>query len=167
MSGTFLIAYFNQPQQQTVRISFLYLFLASGFTVYITALFTFKGSSLLGPCIGGLSGFLGAYSQLFQKLVSSSLDFSGNVTVVLTKLIQNPENLVWIALSALSMIVIQFAYKYAEATRIIPVFTANFILVPVIGGVLVFGEKLNPIQILGILFICTGSYFLGKRREKY
>ncbi|MFW6262208.1 MAG: hypothetical protein ACOC6J_11570, partial [Spirochaetota bacterium] len=71
---------------------------------------------------------------------------------------------VWAGLSVVSMVVIQFSYRHGQATQIIPVFTGNFILVPVVGGVIVFGESLGTVQWAGVVLIVVGSIVLGRRR---
>jgi len=68
----------------------------------------------------------------------------------------NPYALLWIALSVGSMIVIQFAYRHDKAIRIIPAFSANYILVPVLLGVFCFRETLHPFQWIGVVVILLG-----------
>jgi uncharacterized membrane protein len=115
-----------------------------------------------GAVIGGFSGFLGAYSQLFQKTASAELDFSSGLSDILAHILTDPMTLVWVAFSFASMVVIQFAYRHAEAIRIIPPFTALFIVTPVLGGVLVYGEKLTVLQWVGIAVILAGSLRLSR-----
>jgi drug/metabolite transporter (DMT)-like permease len=114
-----------------------------------------------GTAIAGLSGFLGAYSQLFQKRAADGISGAESVGAVAAGLLHDPINLVWIGLSAASMVVIQFAYRHAEATRIIPVFTALFIITPVLGGIAVYGERLSPLQWFGVAVISAGAVVLG------
>ncbi len=118
------------------------------------AVFTVPEGPVRGLVIAGLSGFLGAWSQLFQKLLAE--DFAGVAT-----LLSDPLTLVWFGLSFASMVVIQFAYRFAEAIRIIPVYTALFIATPVIGGVAVFGEVLSLFQWVGVALILGGALVLG------
>ncbi len=116
---------------------------------------------LRGAVIGGFSGFLGAYSQLFQKTASEELNFATGIDAVIADILTDPITFVWVGLSFASMVVVQFAYHHAEAIRIIPPFTAVFIVTPVLGGVLVFGEGLTIPQWVGVAIILAGSLRLS------
>ena len=95
--------------------------------------------------------------------MSTSAIGSANALVLGSgRLIQiiNPYTLLWIALSMSAMIVLQFAYKHDQAIRIIPAFSANYILIPVFGGLLSFGDSILPLQWLGIAAIIAGVIIL-------
>ena len=85
-------------------------------------------------------------------------DGEGNLSVIdhAKQVLLNPYALLWIVLSVSSMVIIQFAYKHDKAIRIIPAFSANYILIPVLLGVLCFRETLHPFQWIGILLILIG-----------
>ena len=145
----------------------LYGFLAVGTVGYLVAWGLSRGSHFVGVTLGGLSGFLGAYSQLFQKLGSAEISWADGAGPVVRAIVSNPVTAVWVGLSLASMVVIQFSYRHGEATRIIPVFTGNFIVVPVIGGVLVYGESLGLVQWVGVVVILAGSVVLGRKRASF
>jgi drug/metabolite transporter (DMT)-like permease len=74
--------------------------------------------------------------------------------------VANPFTPLWVLLSIASMFVIQFAYRHERAVRLIPYFTSCSILVPVLGGVFVFGERLQTAQWAGVVMILTGLMLL-------
>lgn len=117
-----------------------------------------------GVLLGGLSGFLGAASQLYQELGTSETTPADGLRPFFGAVLRNPITALWVGLSLLSMVVIQFAYDHGEAIGIIPVFTANFIVVPVVGGVVVFGQYLTPLQWISVAAILAGSVVLGRRK---
>jgi drug/metabolite transporter (DMT)-like permease len=125
-----------------------------------------RRSRVVGPVIAGFAGVLGGFVPVFQK-VSSSLAGRGTafVTAALRPghwayAVANPFTLLWILLSVASMVVIQFAYRHERAVRLIPYFTSCTLLVPVFGGVLVFQERLHPLQWVGVALILTGLLLL-------
>jgi drug/metabolite transporter (DMT)-like permease len=125
-----------------------------------------RRSKVVGPVIAAFAGVLGGFVPLFQK-VSSSLVGRGTafVNAVLEPghwayAVANPFTLLWILLSIASMVVIQFAYRHERAVRLIPYFTSCTILVPVFGGVLVFQERLQALQWVGVALILTGLLLL-------
>jgi drug/metabolite transporter (DMT)-like permease len=75
-------------------------------------------------------------------------------------LLSNPWALTWIVISLVSMVVMQFAYRRGKAIRLIPAFAANTIVIPVVGGVLAFGERLHPFQWIGVTLIFAGVLLL-------
>jgi len=123
-------------------------------------------SRVVGPVIAGFAGVLGGFVPLFQKAYSSAIGRrSSFVTDFLEEghkahTVANPFTLVWILLSIASMVVIQFAYRHERAVRLIPYFTFCMILVPVLGGVLAFGDRLQAVQWVGIALILTGLLLL-------
>jgi drug/metabolite transporter (DMT)-like permease len=77
-----------------------------------------------------------------------------------TNLFSNPWALSWIVISLVSMVVMQFAYRLGKAIRLIPAFAANTIVIPVLGGVLTFGERLHVFQWIGVILIFAGVLLL-------
>ena len=63
------------------------------------------------------------------------------------------------------MIVLQFALKKEKAIRVIPTYTSSLILLPVIGGIIFFGERLTAVQVAGVVFILFGVIVITMRRE--
>jgi uncharacterized membrane protein len=118
----------------------------------------FKKEGALCVIIGGFAGALGGFVSQFQK-ISTSVQVEGDMvtdSVSGFSALMNPFTLIWILISICSMIVLQFAHKNGKPLRVIPAFSANYILIPVIGGVTCFGEVLHPVQWLGIGIIIAG-----------
>ena len=63
-------------------------------------------------------------------------------------------------LSILGTVILQVSYRYDTAIRIIPTFGVNYILIPILGGLIVFGEVLRPLQWSGIGLILFGVVLL-------
>ena len=78
----------------------------------------------------------------------------------------NPFAVIWIVLSLSSVLILQFSYKKADAIRIIPVFSASMIIVPVIGGVLCLAETLHPLQWIAVPLILGGLLLLTIRKPE-
>ena len=155
-----VIALFDGEQASTLRVAWLYLLLGGGIIGYSAAVLIVP--SARGVLVGGLSGFLGAYSQVFQRLGTTDIDLASGAAAFVAAVATNPVTLIWIGLSLVSMVVIQFAYRHATAIRIVPVFTANFILIPVLGAVVVFGEQLHYAQWIAIVVMVAGSVVLSR-----
>ena len=159
-----VIAIFDQEQDSSFRAVWLYVILGGGIIAYGAGILL--APAVRGIFIGGLSGFLGAYSQLFQRLSSDDVDLSSGTLEFVVAVTTNPVTLIWVGLSFVSMVVIQFAYRHATAIRIVPVFTANFILIPVIGAVVVFGERLHVAQWIAIAVMVAGAVVLSRPEAK-
>ncbi len=144
------------------RVPLLWGILGGGSTVYIAVWIMTRKRSFTGAVGGGFSGFLGAYSQLFQEHGTSSTSIADGIGPFLTSLATNPITLVWVGLSVASMVVLQFSYRHGRAIEIIPSFTSNFIVVPIVGGVLIFGEHLVAGQWIGVVLILAGAFVLGR-----
>ncbi len=154
-----VIALFDQEQDSSLSVGWLYVILGGGVTAYCAGILL--APSARGVFIGGFSGFLGAYSQLFQRLSTDDVDLTSGALDFIATVATNPITLIWVGLSFASMVVVQFAYRHATAIRIVPVFTANFILIPVIGAVVVFGERLQFAQWIAIAAMIAGAVVLS------
>lgn len=135
--------------------------------IYIILWFIFrKRKKILCVVLGGYSGALGGFVSQFQK-ISTSGTIQGELITGATagiKSLLNPFTLFWILLSISSMIVLQFAHKNGQPMQVIPSFSANFILIPVIGGVTCFGEVLHPVQWAGVAVIIIGVLMITVKK---
>jgi drug/metabolite transporter (DMT)-like permease len=125
-----------------------------------------RRSRIVGPLIAAFAGMLGGFVPVFQKVAGSlagrGSSFAASVLAEghWAHAVVNPFTPLWILLSIASMFVIQFAYRHERAVRLIPYFTSCSILVPVLGGVFVFGESLQAAQWVGVGLILTGLLLL-------
>ncbi len=161
-----------------VRLDWLFIMLSVVVTVSAVCWLVFgKKGFIAGVVIGVFSGSLGGFVPLFQKVATS--DFGKSLSVFslgpeaangpwgrILSMFSNPFTVVWILLSLVSMLVLQFAYKKADAIRIIPFFTASCIVIPVVGGVLCLEERLHPLQWVGVALILGGLILLTVRYRK-
>jgi drug/metabolite transporter (DMT)-like permease len=189
MTAPFLLASAKQEPSAT-RVVIEHLFYFSGAVVAVLAfllLFLRKRAKLLGMLLAGGAGALGGLVILFQKVSTSSLGRATSflhlhsavsaagggllktpLPLRLLHALANPYTAAWIALSLLSTLVLQLSYQHGQAIRLIPSFNSAYILIPIIGGALIFREPLHPVQWVGILFILCGVSVLmfGKARRK-
>jgi len=133
----------------------------------------------VGMVIAGFSGALGGVVPLFQKVSTSEygrsrslLELEFQSTGHFVRLIQrgaqilsNPYALLWMGISIISMIIMQFSYRRDTAIRLVPAFASNYISVPVLGALICFGERLHPVQWAGIALIVAGVFLLTLKKQ--
>jgi drug/metabolite transporter (DMT)-like permease len=171
-AAAFLMGAFARPPRlEALRLPILFVILAvSVLTFSLLWVALRRRDFAAAVVIAAFSGTLGGLVALFQKVSTSPLARSlslargaepaGRGLSGVAQTLSNPYSLAWILLSVLSMVVIQFAYRRGRAIRIIPAFSASYIVVPVVGGMLVFAETLRPMQWLGIAAIVAGILLL-------
>ena len=127
-----------------------------------------------GIVIAGFAGALGGVIPLFQKISTSEfgrarslleLEFQtpGRFLEMVehgAEILSNPFALAWMGIAVSSTVIMQFSYGRGAAIRVIPSFAANFITVPVIGGLVCYGERLHPLQWAGVALIVGGVLLL-------
>jgi drug/metabolite transporter (DMT)-like permease len=159
--------------QSSLTALYVYFLAVCGSYLLLWLLFR-KHDHRAGIAIAGLSGAMGGFVPLFQKVSTTPHGLSQallhfhfqnetRLTALLEKgvrLLSNPWALVWIVISLASMVVMQFAYRRGRAIKLIPAFAANTIAVPVVGGVVAFGERLHPLQWVGVILIFAGVLLL-------
>jgi uncharacterized membrane protein len=164
----------DRPAQDP-NLTALYIYAPIVCAAYILLWLFFRNRErILGIVIAGLAGALGGFVPLFQKASTTPLGLSqpllrfhfSNDTVITSvlqrgaSLLSNPWALTWIGISFISMVVMQFAYRRGKAIQLIPAFAANTITIPVVGGLITFGEKLHPLQWVGVILILSGVLLL-------
>jgi multidrug transporter EmrE-like cation transporter len=181
--GPFVIGSFSpEPAPTHVLIIHLFVFMVAVFGLYMLSVLVVTAKpGLRGLVLSGFAGAIGGFVMLFQKVSTTAfaqsssfvdkLDPSsplarfaaGSTGELLVRVFANPYALTWILLSLLSMFVLQLSYRYDKAIRIVPSFGANYLLVPIVGGVLVFQERLHPMNWVGVGIILLGVGLLLSR----
>jgi|GEM_PF-896856 len=176
--GPVILAMFSVAQPESPRPVPLMLFAGCLVASYVIAVVASrKAFGLKSMIIGGFSGALSGLVLLFQKISTTvhgrsvswlaHLESEVSISAVrkIIEVLVNPYALTWVALSVLSTIVLQFAYKHGRTIRIVPMFAANTIIVPTIGGMICFLEKIHPAQWPGIFLILGGAALITIRKE--
>jgi drug/metabolite transporter (DMT)-like permease len=162
--------FFRESPKAEILLNVLVIVIVVVLAVYILLWLALRRQKrFLGILIGVFAGILSGFVPVFQKVATSPYGRASalikpqaggehNLSIIghAQQVLLNPYALLWIVLSLGSMVVIQFAYKHDRAIRIIPAFSANYILVPVILGVLCFRETLHPMQWMGVALILVG-----------
>jgi uncharacterized membrane protein len=179
IAAAILIGLFRLEQAaETLDLRALYIFCPAICGSYaLLWLMLRKRDGIIGIVIAGLAGALGGFVPLFQKVSTTPLGLSRpllrlqfvNQSTLTSyvqrgaRLLSNPWALTWIAISLVSMVVMQFAYRRGKAIQLIPAFAANTIAIPIIGGVIAFNERLHPLQWIGFSLIFAGVLLLTVR----
>lgn len=127
--------------------------------------------------LGALAGSFAGISVLFQEAATSpagralgrELSSSGigermpAVVEEFAPVLLNPISAVWIGATALAFLASQFAYARGDSVTVVPPFVASQILVPILGGLIAFGETLYPAQWPAIAAILAGLPLVAGR----
>ncbi len=157
----------------------LFLFSAAVTAVYAAMWLGLRRRRIVALIIGGFAGTLGGLVPPFQKMSTSSPGRGASLLSRFPELVEgshplhaaaetllNPYALAWILLSVTSMVVLQFAHRRDKAIHVIPIFTASYLLMPVLSGVIAFDERLRGLQWLGIALLLGGVLLLTVRSRK-
>lgn len=162
LAASVIIGIFSSGEsaKSTINLFKLIIFIAIITLFYITAsIISLNTKKLAGIVIGGFAGAVGGFVTLLQKVTTTNP--TGAATVL-----TNPFFYTWIVVSLFSFFILQFSYKKDKAIRIVPSFSANFILIPVLGGVICYHELLNPFQWIGIILIFCAVLLITVRSDK-
>ncbi len=156
----------GKPSAGEPALSWLFLLFGGLCAAYLLAWAALARKGAVGLVIAGFAGALGGFVPIVQKISASeaarslSLLSAGRPAGSAAETLSNPYAAAWIVISVLSMLVLQFAHRREQAIRTIPAFAANTIIVPLLGGLAVFGERLHPLQWAGVAGIVTGVLLL-------
>jgi len=170
--AAFLIGFFaGESSAFAIVLDILVIKLIVVSTVYSLLWIIFRNRiNVLSVVLGGFAGAAGGFVSQFQKISTASTLTGELVSKAESPFsnpagLLNPYTLIWVLLSITSMVILQFAHKTGSTLRVIPAFAANFILIPVIGGVTCFGERLMFIQWTGVVLILAGVLLITIQRR--
>ena len=120
--------------------------------------------------LGALAGSFAGISVLFQEAAtnpagralgnslsaSSFLDRLPAIVTEFAPVLLNPISAVWIGATAFAFLSSQFAYARGDSVRVVPPFVASQILLPILGGLVAFGESLALPQWPAVAMILAG-----------
>lgn len=152
---------------RAARVGLLWWSLAGWVVVYLTTWAFLRRTHFSGIVLGGLAGAIAAYSQLFQKLATVNLTLENGLWSLILDLATSVPLVVAVLLTVGSMVSAQVAYTSGEAIRIIPSYTAHASAVPVLGGIVVYDERLTVIQWVGMAALLAGTMLLVFRRPRH
>ncbi len=179
ISGPFLLAGIHlDPPDTIITVEHLFFFLGGILALWIPALVVFRHRKrALGIVLAIGAGAIGGLVVMFQKLSASPLaqsaaffhlapDFDGDsgmdeVLAVILRTLANPFALMWFGLAFSSTVLLQVSFLHGRAIRLIPVYNSANLLMPILGGVLVFREPLHILQWFGVLLIVGGVMILS------
>ena len=169
-AAVLLGAFAGDPQEGEILLRLLFLFFAGVVLFYVSLWILMRTRPrFLGITVGAFAGALGGFVAQFQKVSASSVGeaicFFPALEGPLSALC-NPYTLIWIGLSMSAMLVLQFAHRKDRAIRIIPAFSANYIIMPVLGGLICFQESFHPLQWVGLALILAGVFVITRRSAR-
>jgi drug/metabolite transporter (DMT)-like permease len=165
VGGAVLVGYFSTGESGTANDTLLWGILAGGVVLGAASWLLAPKGPGTAVAIGAFAGFTGSYSQLFQKAAVTDVTVADGIWPFVVATVTDPITAIWVGLSLASVVIMQFAYKHGDAIQIIPIFTSVFIITPVLGGLIVFGETLALFQWVGVAVILGGAFVLGRRGE--
>jgi drug/metabolite transporter (DMT)-like permease len=174
LAGSVLIGFFaSQQGEPSPRWFWLHGFSIALILAYTVAWVFVGEGKRAGLVLGGFGGALAGSSMLYQNATTLTADLGALVefplrdNVSAERLLQlvNPYLFIWLTLSMAGFFVLQIAYGRGKAIHVIPSFNVNFIVVPVVGGVVAFSEAVHPLQWVGVVIIIVGTLLLTARPE--
>lgn len=129
------------------------------------AVIPISNNRLRGMALSGWAGAIAGTSTLVQRgatLASGGTDGGASFARLLDTLL-SPLTAGWVTLSFVSFLIAQRSYRRADAIEVVPAFSVAFMLVPIAGGVLVYGETFLFVQWLALIPTAAGVWMLSRR----
>ncbi|MHA1797397.1 MAG: hypothetical protein ACTSVY_03020 [Candidatus Helarchaeota archaeon] len=165
ITGTFLVPIILVPNVENgmnyYGIIIFSIFLIS-FCVIMGLFARKKKKNLFGIIFGIISGMIGGLSVIFQFSAMNFIptdDLFANFDVLI---LMFPANLFFICFmigGALEFLITQYAFTNGKAVEVVPANQSFFILIPIVGGIFIFAESFNLIQLIGTILIIFGIIF--------
>ncbi|MEX2442439.1 MAG: hypothetical protein WD492_02455, partial [Alkalispirochaeta sp.] len=164
-AGAGLVGVVPLDTSGVARTELLYWFVGAAIAVYGGAAISVGRRHHRGIILGGLAGSMAAFSQLFQKLGTFSFTVDQGVWALVISVATNRAILISVVITVVSMLVAQVAYTRAQAIRVIPSYTAHASAIPVLGGMIVFDERLQLLHWSGVAILFAGTMVLVRGRR--
>jgi len=117
---------------------------------------------LFGPIFGSISGFCGGISVFYQK---GAMMFCGcqQIFADIPAVLRNPYFYLFVVTGLADFAVTQYALTQAKAVTVVPCYQSFYIVIPVIGGILAYYERVNIVQVAGMALLLWGVVLLSRR----
>lgn len=121
-----------------------------------------------GVIFGGVAGICGGTSVFFQKACMIRCGCSDIFADIPSALV-NPFFYLFIVTGFLDFLIIQYALTKAKAVTVVPSYQSFYIIVPIVGGMVAYFDRVNLVQFCGLILLLWGvlvlSRFLGRAEE--
>lgn len=107
---------------------------------------------------------LGAAAQILMKLGTQAAE-KDSALLLLMAIFRTPALFAGYALYGLSTLVLVVALKYGELSILYPVIALTYVWVTAL-SVLIYGESLNPLKLMGLATVVFGVALLGKATRR-
>ena len=160
LTGTcWLGIHLQKPANQPVDESLLWIVL--GVTLLppvFGCLYSYKNNwKWAGPIFSSCGAIIASFALIFPKLFSNEISLlESNVSNGLIAITKNPYVYLYILFNLAAMVPLQIAYRYGKAFVVIPIYSAMYMILPILFGVILFEEHLFSQQWLGILIVIAG-----------
>jgi len=120
------------------------------------------GRTWIAPVFSAAAAVLATFTLFFPKLFADDLALLERGTAsALLALAHNPYVYLYVLFNVGALIPLQVAYRHGRAAVVVPIYSSLTLLLPILGAVLLFGERLPAAQILGIVVILGGVALLS------
>ncbi|MCZ7584601.1 MAG: hypothetical protein M5R36_15385 [Deltaproteobacteria bacterium] len=120
-----------------------------------------KKGAAFGAVFGSIAGFCGGLSVFYQKASMIHCDCS-DIFADIPAALHNPFFHLFIVGGLLDFAVTQVALSGAKAVTVVPSYQSFYLVVPIIGGVLVYYERVNAVQLAGAALLFGGVLLLSR-----
>ena len=118
--------------------------------------------SWIAPVFSAAAAVLATFTLFFPKLFAADLALlERGAAPALRALAGNPYAYLYVLFNVGALIPLQVAYRHGRAAVVVPIYSSLTLLLPILGAVLLFGERLPAAQILGIVVILGGVALLS------
>ncbi|MHA1145997.1 MAG: hypothetical protein ACTSRW_14740 [Candidatus Helarchaeota archaeon] len=162
ITGTFIVPLFSGISLG-VGISYtgmlFYAIILIAICFIIGLISTRQKKSIFGISFGIISGIVGGLSVVFQYSAMRFIpgeDLFTNFGIVILLFPANLFFLFFVIGGALEFLITQYAFTNGRAVEVVPANQSFFIIVPIIGGIIIFGEIFNAFQIFGSILVIIG-----------
>jgi drug/metabolite transporter (DMT)-like permease len=117
---------------------------------------------LTGFTIAFLAGVMGGSALLFHKAGAGLCAFDVSQAASLGCLARMPYFYLGFFVGTAALGVINYAYQFGTAIEIVPTFAGTFLLTPVFGGLLIYGDSITAAQWPGVAAAALGTVLLSR-----
>jgi drug/metabolite transporter (DMT)-like permease len=169
--GTVVVGYFGNKGEKIFSFNKYFLIIYTLALIAICLLLiiysVLNNYKFAGVIFGLFSGILGGTGLIFQKIVASippGFNLSDFSSIVIC--FKSIYFLIWVIFSLSSFVVIQIAYQHGKAVTIVPSYNSAAIIIPILGALFIFSEKVLIIQWIAIFLLIAGVLILSIYGEK-
>lgn len=170
--GTAVVGAFGHEGAAILRFSIFTM------SVFMLGLLLLSGSAFVwarqssrqrftGIMVAIFAGLVAGDSLLFHNAAAGLCTFDVSDAATVECVFRSPFFYLGVLSGLAAVGILQYAYQFGQAIEIVPTYSGIYLVEPILGGIIIYSERVTPLQWLGVVLIAWGTLAISAVQEAH